>query len=146
MRQHKNVIETTLFGHYPDIEIREVPDYVKLVPPTIPNDEWNMYGEDYIFTQPDAVPLRTYEKFFEPQGERISAEEKRIDPISTLMESMARLGPGEHLWVQYVLYPVTDFDEPEWRKVGQKIVNKFKIKRIIILQLFHNKSINKYFP
>jgi len=124
MRQHRNVVETTLYGHYPDVEIREVVDYVKLVPPTVPNDEWNMYGEDYIFTKPDAYPLRTYEKFFEPQGEKISAEEKRIDPINTLLESMARLGPGEHLWVQYVLYPVTDYDEPEWRAEGQKIINE----------------------
>jgi hypothetical protein len=124
MRQNKNVVETALYGHYPDIEIHEVEDYTKLVPQNIPNDEWNMYGEDYIFTQPNAIPLRTYEKFFEPQGERISAEEKRIDPIFTLLESMARLGPGEHLWVQYVLYPVTDKDEPEWMKEGKSIVDK----------------------
>jgi len=124
MRQHRGVVETTLFGHYPDIEIHEVEDYTKLVPSTVPNDEWDMYGEDYIFVKPDAIPLKTYEKFFEPQGERISAEEKRIDPINTLLESMARLGPGEHLWVQYITYPVTDYDEPEWREEGQKIVNK----------------------
>ncbi len=128
MKQHKNVIETTLYGHYPDIEIHEVTDYTKLVPPTVPNDEWDMYGEDYMFVKPDAYPLKTYEKFFEPQGERISAEEKRIDPIYTLLESMARLGPGEHLWVQYITYPVTDYDEPDWRKEGQKIINKI-IKR-----------------
>jgi len=124
MRQHRSVVETALYGHYPDIEIFEVPDYTKLVPATIPNEEWNMYGEDYMFTQPDAIPLRTYEKFFEPQGERISAEEKRIDPISTLIESMSRLGPGEHLWVQYIAYPITDKDEPEWRKEGKSIINK----------------------
>jgi hypothetical protein len=125
MRQHRNVVEAALYGHYPDIEIHEVEDYVKLIPPNIPNDEWDMYGEDYIFTSSDVYPLRTYEKFFEPQGEKISAEEKRIDPINTLLEAMARLGPGEHLWVQYVLFPVTDYDEPEWRKEGEKIVNKF---------------------
>jgi hypothetical protein len=124
MSQHRSVVESTLYGHYPDIEIHEVADYTKLVPPTIPNDEWDMYGEDYKLVQPDAIPLKTYEKFFEPQGERISAEEKRIDPISTLLESMAKLGPGEHLWVQYITYPVTDKDEPEWRKEGQKIVEK----------------------
>jgi hypothetical protein len=124
MRQHKNVIETSLYGHFPDIEIHEVEDYTKLGPSNVPNEEWDMYGEDYMFTKPDAYPLRTYEKFFEPQGERISAEEKRIDPISTLLESMARLGPGEYLWVQYITYPVTDVDEPEWRKEGQKIADK----------------------
>ena len=44
--QH-SLLKSALYGHYPDIEIREVPDYVKLVPPTVPNDEWDMYGEDW---------------------------------------------------------------------------------------------------
>ena len=76
------------------------------------------------FFKEDAYPIRTYEKFFEPQGERISAEEKRIDPIISLLEAMSKLGPGEHYWVQFTTVPVGDYDEPEWRKEGQKIINK----------------------
>lgn len=128
MQQHRSTIESALFGHYPDLEIKEAVDYVTLVPPTIPNEEWDMYGEDWNLYRHPAYPIRTYEKFFEPQGERISAEEKRVDPIISLLEAMSRLGPGEHYWVQFTTIPVPDHDEPEWRKEGQTIINKL-IKR-----------------
>jgi hypothetical protein len=124
MQQHRVTIEAALFGHYPDIEIKEVSDYTKLVPPTVPNDEWDMYGEDWDYREPPAYPIKTYEKFFEPQGEKISAEEKRIDPIISLLEVMSRLGPGEHYWFQMITVPVVDHDEPEWRPEAKKIVNE----------------------
>jgi len=124
LQQHRSSIEAALFGHYPDIEIHEAQDYVKLVPPTVPNDEWDMYGEDWDLFKEDAYPMKTYEAFFEPQGERIAAEEKRIDPVISLLESLSKLGPGEHYWVQFTTVPVGDYDEPDWRKEGQKIINK----------------------
>jgi len=130
LKQHRIMFESVLYAHYPDIEIFEVPDYTKLVSQTVPNEEWDMYGEDYVFRGGpdqkgwDAYPLKTYEKFFEPQGERIQAEEKRMDPIISLLESMSKLGPGEHYWIQFITVPVTDKDEPNWRKEGQRIINK----------------------
>lgn len=120
----RTVIETALFGHYPDLEIKEVPDYVKLVPPTVPNDDWDLFGEDWELSKPSAYPIRTYEKFFEPQGERISAEEKRIDPMITLLEAMSKLGTGEHYWVQFISVPIRDMDEPDWKKEGISLINK----------------------
>jgi hypothetical protein len=125
LQEHRTSVESALFGHYPDAEIFEVPDYVKLVPPTVPNDEWDMYGEDWDLRREDSYPIRTYDTFFEPQGERISAEEKRMDPIISLLEGMSKLGPGEHYWVQFTTVPVGDHDEPDWIKDGTKIVNKF---------------------
>jgi len=124
LQQHRNSLEAALFAHYPDIEIHEATDYVKLVPPTIPNEEWDMYGEDWEQKNKAAYPIKTYEKFFEPQGERISAEEKRIDPIISLLEALSKLGSGEHYWVQFITVPIVDHDEPDWREEGQKIINK----------------------
>jgi len=128
MQQHRVTIEAALFGHYPDIEIKEVADYTKLVPPTVPNDEWDMYGEDWDYRENTAYPIKTYEKFFEPQGEKISAEEKRIDPIISLLETMSRLGPGEHYWFQMITVPVGDADEPDWKAESRKLVNEL-VKR-----------------
>lgn len=124
LAQHRLLLETALFAHYPDLEVREVPDYTKLVPATVPNEEWDMYGEDWDLFRPDAYPIKTYDKFFEPQGERISAEEKRIDPIIGLLEALSKLGPGEHYWVQFITVPISDYDEPEWRKEGESIISK----------------------
>ncbi len=122
--QHRTSIESALWGHYPDIEIKAVPDYVKLVPPTVPNEEWDMYGEDWDFDRENQYPIKTYSTFFEPQGERISAEEKRIDPIISLLEAMSKLGPGEHYWMQFISVPVGERDEPNFIKEGQKIIDK----------------------
>ena len=122
--QFRALVETALYGHYPEIEINEVSDYTKLVPQNVPNEEWDIYGEDWELSSPAAYPIKTYEKFFEPQGERISAEEKRIDPIFSLLELLSKLGKGEHYWVQFITVPVTDYDEPGWRKQAEKIITK----------------------
>lgn len=124
LQQHRSSVEMALYAHYPDVEIYEVPDYVKLVPPTVPNDEWDMYGEDWDYYKPAPYPIKTYEKFFEPQGERISAEEKRVDPILGLLEGMSRLGPGEHYWVQFITVPVNASDEPDIYQEAKKIINQ----------------------
>lgn len=124
LQQNRVTFETALYAHYPDLEIREVPDYTKLVPQTVPNDEWDSYGEDWDYQNDDPYPIKTYEKFFEPQGERISAEEKRIDPIISLLEGMSKLGPGEHYWVQFITIPITKVEEPGIYSSAQKIINK----------------------
>ncbi|TSC95230.1 MAG: hypothetical protein CEN87_242 [Parcubacteria group bacterium Licking1014_1] len=125
LQQHRLMIETALYAHYPDIEINEAPDYTKFVPATIPNEEWDMYGEDFIMAKDDILPIKTYEKFFEPQGERISAEEKRIDPIISLLEGMSRLGSGEHYWMQFITVPINpNIDEPSFKKRAEKLINK----------------------
>ena len=124
LQVHRSTFEMALYAHYPDIEIHEVPDYVKLVPPTVPNDEWDTYGENWVLEKDDAYPIKTYEKFFEPQGEKIAAEEKRLDPIIGLLEGMSRLGPGEHYWVQFVTVPVIKAEEPGIYKSANKIIGK----------------------
>ena len=123
-RHHRTALESALFGHFPDIEINEVQDYTKLVPQTIPNEDWDGYNEDWELRFPDHYPIKTYEKFFEPQGERISAEEKKLDPIISLLESLSKLGPGEHYWIQFTTVPVPDKHEPEYRPEGRKAINK----------------------
>lgn len=125
LQQHVSAVEMALYGHYPDIEINRVQDYTKLVPPTAPNEDWDVYGEDWDLRRPDPYPIKTYEKFFEPQGERISAEEKRIDPIISLLEGMSKLGPGEHYWVQFITVPVGEHDEPDIYKSADRIIRKW---------------------
>lgn len=122
--EHRPSLEAILYAHYPELEIREVPDYTKNVPQNVPSDEWDTYGEDFILGETHAYPIKTYEKFFEPQGEKISAEEKRIDPISSLLEMMSKLGPGEHFWLQFITAS-TDYDsEPDFLPDGKKIIDK----------------------
>ncbi|MBX4200601.1 hypothetical protein KW786_00575 [Candidatus Parcubacteria bacterium] len=120
----KGILETALYGHYPELEIAEVPDYTKNVPQNLPNKEWNIYGEDFLLGKSQHIPLKTYEKFFEPQGEKISAEEKRLDPISALLELMAKLGPGEQFWLQFITFPITDKYNPELKNGAEAEIAK----------------------
>ena len=118
----RSSLETALYGHYPELEIREVSDYTKNVPQNIPNEEWNTYGEDFILgRKPEVYPIRTYEKFFEPQGEKISAEEKRIDPMSSLLEMMSKLGPGEQFWLQFI---TMSSDESKFKEEAEEEIGK----------------------
>lgn len=121
---YKLTLETALYGHYPELEIHEVSDYTKNVPQNIPNQEWDVYGEDFIFQRADPYPIKTYEKFFEPQGEKISAEEKRIDPVASLLEMMSKLGPGEQFWLQFTTSAVSPKEEPRFKKEADDIIAK----------------------
>lgn len=120
--------ESMLYAHYPELEIREVPDYVKDIPSNLPNAEWDIYGEEFITAKKPAYPIKTYEKFFEPQGEKISAEEKRIDPMASLLEQLAALGSGEQFWLQYILMTIGEDEEKAIRKEANSIISKI-VKR-----------------
>lgn len=123
LAEHRHVIESALYSHYPELQIKQVNDYTKNIPQNIPNEEWDLYGEDYILGREYGYPIKTYTKFFEPQGERISQEEKRIDPITSMLEDMARIGPGEQVWFQMVTTPLLDEEIP-WREDAKKLITK----------------------
>ncbi|MCX6720178.1 MAG: hypothetical protein NTV36_03685, partial [Candidatus Staskawiczbacteria bacterium] len=82
-----------------------------------------VYGEDWDRWREDPYPIKTYDKYFEPPGERIAAEEKRIDPIIGLLEGLSKLGPGEHYWVQFITVPITKVEEPGIYKDAKKIID-----------------------
>ncbi|MCK5044751.1 hypothetical protein KAR26_03410 [Candidatus Parcubacteria bacterium] len=123
----RNMVEASIYSQYPDVEISIVDDYIKNVPKTMPNKEWELWGCDYELMKNEIYPIKTYSSFFETSPEA-SKEEKRIDPLSPLLEGMSKLGPGEQLWVQIMakpLVPSVDYDFP---KLGRDAVNKL-IKR-----------------
>ncbi len=138
---NKRAVESSLYAHYPQLEIREVFDYTQNIPSNLPNKEWDIYGEDYILAKKAPYPIRTYEKFFEPQGEKISAEEKRIDPLASLLESMSSLGAGEQFWLQFILMTPSDDEEASFKSEAKKIISKIanrpeKKKKTFIDEIF----------
>lgn len=124
MASHRHTLESTLYSHYPELEVREAADYTKNVPQNVPNEEWDTYGEDYKTTKASYLPIKTYESFFEPQGEKIAAEEKRIDPMAALLELMSKLGPGEQYWMQFIFFPLMLDAEEEFNEKGKKAIAK----------------------
>ncbi len=104
----RNFIESSLYAQYPDVEISIVDDYTKNIPYNIPTEGWDLWGCDYELTKKDVYPIKTYSRFFE-ESEALK-EEKRIDPLASLLEGMAKLQPGEQMWVQFRITPVTNGD------------------------------------
>ncbi|MBI2625150.1 MAG: hypothetical protein HYW70_02360 [Candidatus Nealsonbacteria bacterium] len=119
----RNAIEASLYSQYSDVEISTADDYTKAVPREIPNKNWNMWGCDYELVKPDVYPIKTYAQFFEERPEA-PVEEKRLDPISTLLEGMATLKAGEQLWVQIVAVPIVSVDDPS---AGDNYVARGKV-------------------
>lgn len=110
----KNLFESAIYSEYPDAEIKEVEDYAKIMPDVLPNDIYDIWGEDFILAKENPYPIKTYQ-FFES-----TVEEQRLDPISAITETMSRLQAGEAIWLQYLLRPIKD----DWKKEGEEIRDK----------------------
>jgi len=116
-KKYRNLIEANIYAQYPDAEIIEVEDYTKNFPRTIPNKEWDLWGTDVQALKPDPYPIRTYDYF----KEEITGE--MIDPMASMVEVLGRLGPGQHIWLQYVIWP------------RQESWNKDKAQRDVVADL-----------
>ena len=124
------LLEASIYSHYPTAEIQVVDDYTKQIPQDIPNKEWEMWGTNYILEKPSPYPIKTYSKFFEPSPE--GEEERRIDPIADLVEGLSTLGKGEHIWIQFILWPVlhTSPEESTLVQEGNDIVAELVRRKV----------------
>ena len=120
LEKHRNLVEANIWAQYPDAEIHEVDDYTHSVPRQIPNEEWNLWGGEMKLSKPDPYPIRTYEEFESP------VEERRLDPLASLLEIMGSLQPGEQLWFQILAQPVFG----KWREDGRREVDKLMGKPV----------------
>lgn len=116
----KKIVESQIFAQYPSCEVNEVQDYTKDLPPYMPYPEWGMWGAEYVLQKPDAYPIRTYEDFILSEKVALKEEEKKIDPLSSLMEFAGSLNEGENIWIQILVRPASN----AWKKEGQQLVSK----------------------
>lgn len=114
----RDLVEASIYAQYPEAEITEVQDYVDYVPQTYPNDTHDIVGIDFGLANDDAYPIRTYKEF----EHNISKDDKLKDPMSAVLESFSRIGPGEQLWLQILIEPISN----SWKEKAIK-----KIKEII---------------
>jgi len=102
----KNIIESQLYAQYPGVEVRELPvDYTAEIPKE-GKGYWS-YSFHYKLTKADAYPIRTYIDYGLDKNPK---EEEKIDPISVTLESLAALGPDEHMWVQILIKANRSYD------------------------------------
>ena len=120
--KYKNIIEANIYANYKDVEIVEVEDYTERLPAKT-SDLYKMgmdlFGLELTLLRHGAYPFRTYTQF-----ESSIEEEKSLDPISGLLEVLAKLKKEEQLWLQILIKPA----DPRWKESGQKIIEKLKQK------------------
>jgi hypothetical protein len=67
-----------------------------------------------ILEKEDAYPIKTYSKMEDPITKTI------IDPIGTVVENYGKLSPGEQIWMQVIVRPISDV----WKEGGIKLAAK----------------------
>ncbi|MDO8529128.1 MAG: hypothetical protein Q7S18_00470 [bacterium] len=119
----QGIIESNIYAQYPDAQIVEVDDYITTVPKIIPNKNWEVWGADAKLAGPDPMPIKTYNKFQE------DITGKMIDPLSSVLEIMGRLGPNQKIWFQILINPAKEGKEwPEYKK-GQAMIDELAGKK-----------------
>lgn len=117
-KKWRNLVEAQIYAQFPEAEIVEVEDYTQKFPKSVPNNNWNLWGSDFELVMPDPYPIKTYDKFEE------TITGTMIDPLAAMAEVLGRLGPGQHIWLQYILSPQSE----AWRKDELKLIDKLAKK------------------
>jgi hypothetical protein len=118
---YRDGVESSIYSQYPEAEITEVDDYTKYVPQNIPNKDWDLWASDYKLLKDDHYPIKTYPKF---ETETEKEEEKRVDPVASLLEAMAKIKPGEQLWIQIIAEPISEEKVKAWIAKGEELRDK----------------------
>lgn len=113
-KEFRHMMESAIYGQYPEAEIVEVEDYLKDFPSILPNAEIDVSGFEEMLKNPDYLPIRTYLAFEDP------TEERRLDTIAPIMELMSKLKDDEQLWYQLIVRPTGE----DFKKEGEKRVNQ----------------------
>ncbi|MEK7098116.1 MAG: hypothetical protein AAB906_04685 [Patescibacteria group bacterium] len=114
----RNLVETAIYSQYPDAEITEVGDYTEGMPRKYPDDDYDVWGAEFIQTGDQAFPIKVYQEFEHQFGK---PETTFRDPMATLMDLCSSLRRGEQLWYQIIVKPI---DMNAWTTIGDVAVKK----------------------
>lgn len=116
---YKNLVEAKIYASYPKAEIRVVDDYVDGIPSGVLGRDWDLWGTVLQLARPNPYPIRTYQEFVD-----VSSKQPFLDPIANLMEALAKLQPGEQVWIQILVRPADNDWTNEGRAVVAKLIGK----------------------
>ncbi len=111
LKKFRDLVEAHIYAQYPEAEIRQTLDYINSVPADLPDEDYNVWGTELIFMKDNCYPIRTH-YIFEKDA---TIEEKRIDPIASLLEVMSKLKDGEQVWIQMLTRPLDD----KWKQASE---------------------------
>jgi len=126
-RAIQKFIESQIYSQYPSAEIHETEDYIKNVPYAKNDSNWALFGAEFGLTKPDPYPIKTYIDY---GTDKDVFEEKKVDPITPLLEFMGAIGKGEQIWFQILVRANKGAKDPtsywinDWQKEGKELVDK----------------------
>ncbi|MBI5621762.1 hypothetical protein HY933_02780 [Candidatus Falkowbacteria bacterium] len=118
-RHYRDLVEAAVYAQYPDAEIAEVPDYVERFHGLRwPHHDqgWDIWGTEIVLRNSHFYPIRTWQELFEAANKTQDTAAK--DPLSSILEIMAKLRAGEEFWFQIVVTPTND----KWKNEGKRFV------------------------
>ena len=115
-KKYRKLVEAAFFSQYPDAEIEEAEDYTAVLPRDLPNDEFDIWGTDYVLARDNAYPIKTYVNF----EQMLQFEEMTIDPLATVVEVISNLKDNELILLQLLVRPIS----PEWTAGAKRTVDE----------------------
>ena len=110
----RDLVEASIFAQYPEADITEIEDYTaEFTPESFKDKGYELFGAQFEMINKEFYPIRTYPMF------EHSIAQKVIDPLSAMLEMMAKMGKGEQLWYQIIIKPVAD---DSWKDKAEELV------------------------
>ncbi|TRZ64814.1 MAG: hypothetical protein D4Q79_00730 [Spirochaetia bacterium] len=110
--EFKNLVESAIYAQYPAAEINKVEDYVNSLPPVLTDKTYDLWGTELILVKENYLPIKTYQFFEEIQ------DEKRLDPLAAIIETMSNLKNDEWIGIQVLISPTGELNGNMWQKEG----------------------------
>lgn len=124
--QYRNLVESSLYAQYPDVEIVEAADYTDELPAIMPNEAYDLWGTGYRLVQPNPYPLKTYANF----DDSAINEAKRLDALAPIFEAMSKLKDEERIWIQLLISPTGPATGDDLKKEGNDLVKKIQEEKL----------------
>jgi len=128
-KKTQHLVESAFYSQYPSAEIHVIDDYMENFSLDVykDNNEYDFFGTEWKMKKDSVISMKTYNDFEHP-----SAEEKIIDPLTNVIETLERIKPHELLSLQILIQPIQN---NEWELRAQT-----KIKELTGEEIPHSAS------
>ncbi len=120
----KNLVESAIYAQYPSAEINRVDDYINSLPPVLPDKTYDIWGTEIILAKDNYYPIKTYQFFEDAQ------DEKRLDPLAPIIETMSNLKEDEWVGIQVLISPTGEPSGNMWQKEGYEKVEEMAGRKV----------------
>ncbi len=122
-RGFKDFVEAQIYSQYPGAEINEVDDYSQIISINDIGKDWDAWGAQFSLAKEEAYPIRTYVDYGLEASR--AKEEEKIDPLTSFLETLGSLRPGEQIWFQIAIRPATS----DWKEKAEAIIEKLQQRK-----------------